>query len=712
MTGGQDPTVTGARRGAAALLVAALVAPAAAGAQQTDTVATRLPVVEVTVSRERGRQPLELPFAITTLRPDSLRPGQRLLGLDDALFLAPGVAAASRNNPTQDPRVSIRGFGARAAFGVRGIHVVRDGIPITLPDGQTPVDFIHLESVGRVDVLRGSAAALYGNAAGGVVELHSEEPPPVPIGAMVRVSAGSDELRRFAGRLGGTAGEHAWLASATHDRSGGFRDHARQRTTTLFGRGLTSIGATRLALSATHYEMPLGENPGALTLDELRDDPTRAETRYVNTDAGKAVRHSLVGLVATRGDGERELTAVLFGSARSLDNPLPFAVIDVQRVSGGAGIRGALPFTVAGVAQRLRGGIDLHHQDDDRRNFENCVNRAAPITSPTAECPVVGRQRGTVVVDQRERVTGVGAFLHDELSLGDRWRLTAGARYDRVAFDVSDALPADGDQSGERTLHAISPMAGLVARLAPLAAAYANVSSAFETPTVTELANRPDGSAGLNPELEPQRSVTWEVGVRGAAASRLLYDVALFTTRVRDELVPYEAPGGGGRRFFRNAGRTTRRGAEVALRAPLGPLELGVAYAWSDFVFDEYEVTSGGVTSDHSGNRIPGIPEHALQASATWRHGPLFATLEAAAASAVEALDANGERINGYEVAHLRLGATSLFGVRALAPVVGIQNLFDRSHASSVVVNAQGGRYYEPAPGRTLFVGLAVHTGR
>lgn len=696
----------------AVLVAAALLVPCDVRAQAADTAAARLPVVEVTVSRERGRQAFELPFAITTIRPDTLRPGQRLSGLDEALFLAPGVAAASRNNPTQDPRISIRGFGARAAFGVRGIHVVRDGIPVTLPDGQTPVDFIDLESVGRIEVLRGSAAALYGNAAGGVIELHSEAPPPAPLAAMLRVSAGSDDLRRVVGRVAGSAGTHGWLASGTHDRSEGFRDHARQRATTLFGRGLTAAGATRLALTATHYEMPLGENPGALTLAELRDDPTQAEARSINKDAGKAVRHSLVGIVASRGDGERELTAQIFGGARSLDNPLPFAVIDVERTSGGAGVRGALPLSVAGLRHRLRLGLDVHHQDDDRRNFENCVDRAAPVTAPTAECPVVGRQRGAIVVEQRERVTGIGVFLHDELSLGGRWRLTGGARYDRVSFSVRDALTADGDQSGERTLNAISPMAGLVARLSPLAAAYANVSTAFETPTVTELANRPDGSAGLNPDLEPQRSVTWELGVRGAVSPRLRYDVALFTTRVRDELVPYEAPGGEGRRFFRNAGVTSRRGAELALRSSLGPLELGAAYAWSHFFFDRYAVTSGGVTSDHSGNRIPGVPEHALQTSATWRHESLFATLESAASSAVEALDANGARINGYEVAHLRLGASSLPGLPAVEPVVGIQNLFDRRYASSVVVNAQGGRYYEPAPGRTIFVGLAVRAGQ
>jgi iron complex outermembrane receptor protein len=693
----------------AAAAAAAVLAAPALGAQQGDS-AARLPAVEVTVSRERGRSALELPFAVTTLRPDSARPGQRLVSLDEALFLVPGVLAASRNNPAQDPRVSIRGFGARSAFGVRGIHVVRDGIPVTLPDGQTPVDFLDLESVGRVEVLRGSAASLYGNAAGGVIELRTAEPPPVPFAGALRASAGSDEMRRVVAQAAGSVGTRGWLASATHWRTDGVRDHARQRATTLLGRGTARAGATRLAVTATHYEMPLGENPGALTLAQMRDDPTQAEAQSVNRDARKTVRHSLVGIVAERGGGGRELTAVLFGGRRALDNPLPFAVIDVDRASGGAGLRGALPFVAGGLAQRVRLGVDVHHQDDDRRNFENCVNRAAPITVPTPECPIVGRERGVVTVEQRERVTGIGAFLHDELMLGARTRLTLGARYDRVAFSVRDALTEDGDQSGDRTLHAVSPSAGIVVRLTPLAAAYASISSAFETPTVTELANRPDGSAGINPDLEPQRSVTYEVGVRGVAASVLRWDVALFATRVRDELVPYEAPGGGGRRFFRNAGRT-RRGAEVALEGTLGPIEVGAAYAYSRFVFDEYLVTSGGTTSDYSGNRIPGIPAHAAQASATWRRAAFFATVEALAAGAVHPDDANSARVNRQEVVHVRLGATELFGSPLLAPTVGVQNVFDRRYASSVVVNAQGGRYFEPAPGRTLFVGLALRAG-
>src|SRR5688572_6617 len=178
------------------LLIALVAAPGPAMAAQDTTAAARLPTVQVTVTRESARAPLELPYAITTVRPDSLRPGARKLSLDETLLLIPGIAVANRSNPTQDPRITIRGFGARSAFGVRGVRVLRDGIPLTLPDGQTPVDYLDLESVGSIEVIRGAASALYGNASGGVIDLRSEAVPSSPFGGSLRASGGSYGVRR------------------------------------------------------------------------------------------------------------------------------------------------------------------------------------------------------------------------------------------------------------------------------------------------------------------------------------------------------------------------------------------------------------------------------------------------------------------------------------------------------------------------------------
>src|SRR3954463_12091951 len=203
------------------------VLPALAGAQ--DTAATHLPPVVVQVGRGTRGSPLDLPFAVSVQTPDSARPGQRHLALDEALWLVPGLSVSNRNNPSQDPRISIRGFGARSAFGVRGIRVLRDGFPLTLPDGQTPVDYLDLESVGTIEVMRGSASSLYGNAGGGVVDIRTSEPPPAPITADVRAWDGAFDSRRYVAKIGGTAGNVGYQGDVARTESEGFRDYSRQR---------------------------------------------------------------------------------------------------------------------------------------------------------------------------------------------------------------------------------------------------------------------------------------------------------------------------------------------------------------------------------------------------------------------------------------------------------------------------------------------------
>ena len=668
---------------------------------------TTLPAVEVRVTRERARSPLEVPFAVATTRPDSARPGLRSTALDETLFLLPGVTVVNRYNPTQDPRVSVRGFGARSAFGVRGVRMLRDGIPLTLPDGQTPVDYVELESVGRVEAIRGSASSLYGNAAGGVIDLRSAEPPAVPIAAWLRHVADGGALQRSVGSLGGTAGPLSYQATATHASGPGYRDYSRTRTTHGFGRGRLRLGAADLALTAMTFDMPEAENPGALTLAELRADPAQADSQSFAKRASKAVVQRQLGLTATRALARGEMTAMAYAGTRALDNPTPFAVVDFDRTSFGGSVRISLPVRAFRRSHLVTAGADYQEQDDDRRNFVNCAG-VPPGVPPT--CPVPGEQRGRLTLDQREVVTSLGPYVRADVELAPRIRVGVGVRADVVRFELRDRFvtATNADDSGDRTLRAVSPTVGLVIRIHPLAAAYANVSSAFETPTATELVNQPDGSAGLNRELEPQTALTYESGIKGLLAGRVQYDVALYVIRVRDELIPFEVAGGSGRRYFRNAGRTDRRGAEVAVTSSLGHVDLGLAYTLVRLRFDDYRVGA----DDFSGRRIPGVPPHQLQASATWRHRALFATAEGLAASRAFVDDANSARAPAYQVLHLRGGTTKLFAGPSVSAVVGINNVFDARYAPSIVVNAARGKYYEPAPGRRAYVSVGVGIGR
>src|SRR3954471_4530478 len=217
-------------------LAGVLFAGAAAPTRAQDTATTRLQPVVVEVGRGTRKSLLDLPYAVTAQTPDSMRPGQRHLGLDEALWLVPGLTVSNRNNPSQDPRISIRGFGARSAFGVRGIRVLRDGIPLTLPDGQTPVDYLDLESVGRVEVMRGSASSLYGNAGGGVIDLRTSAPPPLPVAATARMWQGAFDTRRYVAKIDGEAAGFGYQGNLARTESEGYRDYSRQRSNNGFAR--------------------------------------------------------------------------------------------------------------------------------------------------------------------------------------------------------------------------------------------------------------------------------------------------------------------------------------------------------------------------------------------------------------------------------------------------------------------------------------------
>jgi iron complex outermembrane recepter protein len=670
-----------------------------------DSAATQLPTVTVEVGRGTHGSTLDLPFAVTVQTPDSTRPGQRHLSLDETLWLVPGLSVSNRNNPSQDPRISIRGFGARSAFGVRGIRVLRDGLPLTLPDGQTPVDYLDLESVGRIEVMRGSASSLYGNAGGGVVDIRTSDPLPVPVSGELRYWEGSNGSRRMVGKGGGIVGALAYQGNVARTESDGYRDHSRQRMTNGFGRISFDKGVNSYAVEWLGVNTPLAENPGALTRAQFESDPRAADPLSIRKAARKEVTQSQLGITGRHAGRHADVEASAYAGTRSLANPLTFAIVDVGRATSGGNLRGTVPVSIFGSDHRLTAGAEAQFQNDLRLNYTNCNNIPAP-TVPTPTCPDPASERGTVTLNQRELVSSLGSYLRDELQLGERYILTAAARADAVRFQVRDRLitATNPDDSGTRLLHAVSPMVGLLARLSPVQSAYANISSAFETPTATELGNQPSGAAGINRDLKPQRSTTYELGIKGVTRAALQYNASLFATTVRDELIPYDIPGGGGRRYFRNAGRTSRRGVELGSAAAIGPVELAGAYTYANYRFVDFTVD----TAHYAGNHIPGIPSNTLQATATLHRYLGAFVAEATLANRMFVNDANSESSPGYAIFNTRFVTRAGAGRSAAELTVGAQNLFGTRYISSVSVNAAGGKFYEPGSQRSLFVGITL----
>ena len=674
-------------------------------ARGQDTATTQLKPVVVEVGRGTHRSPLDLPFAVTVQTPDSTRPGQRHLSLDETLWLIPGLSVSNRNNPSQDPRISIRGFGARSAFGVRGIRVLRDGIPLTLPDGQTPVDYLDLESVGRVEVMRGSASSLYGNAGGGVVDIRTSDPLPVPVSGTLRFWNGAFGARRIVAKSAGVVRGFGYQGNVARNESGGYRDYSRQRMTSGFARFSLAAGSESYALEWLGMNTPVAQNPGALTRAQFETDPRTADPLSIRKAARKAVTQSQFGLTAHHSRSRAEIEASAYAGTRSLTNPLTFAIVDVGRATSGGNLRATIPFSLLGTVQRLTVGTELQLQNDLRLNYTNCNDIPRP-TVPTLTCPDTGVERGGVTLNQREIISSIGSFIRDELQLGERYTLTGSARADAVRFQVKDRLinATNPDDSGRRLLDAVSPMLGLLARLSPLHSAYANISSAFETPTATELGNQPSGAAGINRDLKPQRSTTYEVGIKGVGTEGVQYNASLFATRVHDELIPFDIPGGGGRRYFRNAGRTSRRGVELAAGATIAALDLGGAYTYANYRFVDFTVD----TAHFAGNRIPGIPRQTFQASAALRSELATLVTEATLADRMFVNDANSASSPGYAIFNVRLVTSAALGQSAVEVILGAQNLFDTRYVSSVSVNAAAGKFYEPGSQRSIYVGVSL----
>ncbi|MDX1625670.1 MAG: TonB-dependent receptor [Wenzhouxiangellaceae bacterium] len=641
----------------------------------------------------------ELPAAVTVIDGEALRRGRDIVTLADALQLVPGLFVQNAGNFAQDARIALRGFGARASFGIRGVAIIVDGIPVTLPDGQAQVDAIDLGDVERIEILRGPVSALYGNAAGGVIRITTRGPQP---GGTAHARQAFGSHGRSNSRAGVSAGSEtlAWSLDAARFEQDGFRRHAEVLQRRVGSRLDWTPGPdTRWTASVGWFDAPEELDAGGVTAEQAARMPRAARDANVAFDAGESLEQWRAGTTLEHEfDAQRRIALTAFGLERDFENRLPFrdgGQVEFDRRFAGLDARYEQGLALTSRSVVLTAGIDLRHQRDDRRRYDNLSGR-----------------RGALVLEQRERVRSAGVYGQARIELAAAWTAMVGLRLDRVILDVDDRFVADGDQSGDRTWEEASPMAGLVWRPRPGLALFANLGTAFQTPTTTELANPedPGSGGGFNRDLDPQRARSLELGARGSFDGGR-WEVAAFRADIDDAITSFEVPGfsGTGRDFFRNAGRSTREGVEAMLVAtPSDGLELRAGAAWSDFRFDRFVTPDG----DFSGNRLPGVPELRGFTDLSWQ-GPagLFAGLTVTARDEIVADNANTASAPGTALVDLRAGREWAFGVGRLGLQAGVENLFDRRSIDNVRVNAFGGRYFEPAPGRTVHVALSWRHG-
>ncbi len=702
----------------AVLLVFAAAPAAAQEPVRPDSVLAdsvqRLETIEVTVTRTT--EPLSrVPAAVAVIGQRDLRRGQPTLGLDEALNNVPGVYVANRYNFSLDQRLSIRGFGSRANFGTRGVRILLDGVPQTLPDGQSQLTNVEFGALERVEVLRGASSSMYGNASGGVISLQSEGADPGPFSQYARVEGGSFGFFKWQTRTSGRRGPASGVLSISRTLWDGFRQQSAADLRLLNASvDLDVAEQTRVGVRFFGADNPKAQNPGALTPAEFAANRDTASAGNIRRGADKDVQQYQLAMTLRHGDARgTSVDLAVFGLKRDLENPLatpppqgPGATVgtyvQIDRLVGGARAAVTRALGASPFVPRVSAGADLQYLRDDRRNFRS--DAGAPTDS--------------TYVDQQEKVLELGPFVQLNWSPRAELLLSVGARYDRVEFDVADRFFADGDDdSGERTLDSWNGNVGASYFVSEALVPYANVSTAFETPTTTELANRPDGGGGFNQELGPQRAWNYEVGVRGRVGRLVEYSATGFITRVSDAIVQFSEVGG--RAFFRNAGKTHNDGVEVGLSvSPIPGLRLNAAYTFANYTFADYTFLSGGTLVVLDGNRLPGVPEHFARFGVRSEPGYGFAVdLDHTLSSSVFADDANSFAVPqsdwGAGVTNLRVSWNGESGRAVVRPFAGVNNLFDKAYVGSVTINgfdrlANAPRVIEPAPGINVYVGAEV----
>ena len=682
-------------------------------AQAVPAPVQELAPIHVTSTRQEA-PPFEVPASVDVIDGQALREGRPQVDLSEGLGAVPGLVLQNRQNHAQDLQLSIRGFGARSTFGVRGVRLYVDGIPATLPDGQGQTSNIDIASLDRVEILRGPFSALYGNSSGGVVQAFTargEGPPRLAYSA----AGGSFGTWRQGVEASGSQGQIDYLLSANRYHTDGWRDHSAATRDLVNGKlGLTLDNGSRLTLVFNRVHIH-AQDPLGLTAEQFASDP-RAAPLAEQYNTRKRVQQSQAGLLwEHRIDARQQLRVMLYAGQREMvqfqsippsaqQNPRHAGgVIDLNRDYGGMDVRWLGSFELAGRPFELAAGLGYDSLRERRSGYENYLG--------TPAAPVLG-ERGRLRRLERNRVSNLDPYAQATWHLAEQWTLEAGVRRSQVRFDSRDSyvVGPNGDDSGRARYSQTLPVASLRWQPSRDLALYVSAGRGFETPTLNELSYRPDGRGGLNFGLRPSVNDSVELGAKARVAGGLL-TAALFETRTRDEIVT--ATSSGGRTTFQNAGRTRRQGFELGWQhETLHHWRTQVAWTWLDARLREgfcSPAPCGNGNLVAAGNRIPGIAKQSLFASFGWVPPQGWrAGVELRALSRIQANDRNTASAPGYAVTSLYAGYVQQWNQWEFNAFARVDNVANRRYAGSVIVNEGNARYFEPAPGRSWGVGFGA----
>jgi iron complex outermembrane recepter protein len=674
-----------------------------AHAQQSAAPAVLLPEVVVSATRTE-RDSFDLPVAIDTVPRSAIREDKPQVNLSESLVRVPGIAVLNRQNYAQDLQISSRGFGGRSAFGVRGIRLIADGIPATSPDGQAQAASFDLSAAQRIEVMRGPFSTLYGNAAGGVIQVFTADGPPEPT-LSGSLYAGSYGLYKADVQFGGQKESLNYLLDASRFHTDGFREHSAATRDQTNAKFKLPLSAGLVTMIVNTLDQPDTQDPLGLTRAQVAANPRQVDVSALTFNTRKSVRQNQLGLIYDVEIGARDaLQAKTYLGDRQVTQfqAIPLAaqaaatssgaVVDLDRGYGGLGLRwthqlieGVRPWTVTA-------GMDYDRQAEHRMGFINNNGIA-----------------GALKRNERDVVANTDAYAQLEWNFAPRWNASAGVRHSRVHFDSLDyfIVPGNGDDSGSVTYSRTTPVAGVLFKATPAWHVYANIGRGFETPTFTELAYRAGGVSGLNFALQPSTSVHKEIGVKAKIARATRVNLALFHINTSNEIVVNNAAGG--RTDFKNASATRREGLEASWESVLGNgFEAYLSYTRINAEFTQPFTSGTPPVLVTAGSKLAGVPQYSVYGELVWRHpaSGFHAGVELRSSGKIFVNDQNSASADAYTIGNLRAGLEQRGRRWRVSEFVRVDNITDHAYVGSVIVADANGRFYEPAPGRNYVLGV------
>lgn len=646
----------------------------------------------------------QLPFSVNRIDAEQATLGKPGVNLSEALGSVPGLVVQNRQNYAQDLQVSSRGFGARSAFGIRGIKLLADGVPLSNPDGQGQAATFDLDTLERIEVLRGSFASVYGSNSGGVIQLFSRDGEGAPKVSLDTSQAAFGTSRTRIAAEGGSD-KAGFIINRSHFETDGYRDHSGAILDKTFAKlTLHPDDLSKLSLSFSELDQNDTQDPQGLTWDQVRSDRRAAAPSALQFDTRKTVDHRQFALNYERSFTAGTWQSTLYSGTRRViqyqsipvgvqGNPSHSGgVIDFERRFHGIGNRWIQPFDLGSSLLTLTAGLDYDYSRDDRQGYENFIGSTLGV-------------KGNLRRDERNEVTSLSPYVQAAWQLG-RLDLQAGLRHSQVKFDVDDRFPSNGDDSGAVTYRELLPTLGASYALLPDLNLYASWGKGVETPTLNELSYSGTGG-GFGFDLKPATSEQIEVGLKARLAEATSLQLALFQIDTDDELVVESASGGRSR--FQNAAQTRRRGVELALESHLSEtLRANLAYTHIDATYSR-DFTSNGRLIE-SGNHLPGIPTRSLYGELAWQPVAWFSTaVEGLYRSRLYVEDSNtAKAAPSYALFNWQARFEQKVGAMTFNQVLRIDNLLDREYIGSVIVGDGNGRYYEPGPERAWYLGAGV----